>query len=77
MKVLAVADKGHRALYDFFDAERLKDVGLGISCGDLDGGYLSYLVTVLPVPLLYVPENHDGRFRGEPPEGCGSGWTNS
>jgi Icc-related predicted phosphoesterase len=72
MQIPAVADKRHRALYNCLDPERWRDVELVISSGDLDREYLSYLVTVLPVPLLYVPGNHDGRFQDEPPEGCDS-----
>jgi Icc-related predicted phosphoesterase len=72
MKILAVADKRHRALYDYFDRERWRDIDLVLSCGDLDAGYLSFLVTVLPVPLLFVPGNHDLTYEKKPPEGCDS-----
>lgn len=72
MKILALADKRHPALYDYFDPARWKDVGLVVSCGDLPRDYLSYMVTVLPVPLIYVPGNHDNRYRTKPPEGCDS-----
>lgn len=72
MKILAVADKRHRALYDYFDPERWRDIDLVLSCGDLDAGYLSFLVTVIPVPLLFVPGNHDLTYEKEPPEGCDS-----
>jgi hypothetical protein len=71
MKILVVSDHEEKLLYDYFDAERwVGTVDLAISCGDLRRDYLSYLVTVLRVPLLYVAGNHDYRFRTEPPEGC-------
>ena len=72
MKILAIADKKHPVLYDFFDPARFSDIDLVISCGDLPTDYLSFLVTVIPVPLLFVPGNHDGRFRENPPPGCDS-----
>lgn len=72
MKILAVSDRKHRTLYDFFDPERFSDIDLVISCGDLPADYLSFIVTMIPVPLLFVPGNHDGKFRKEPPSGCDS-----
>jgi len=72
MRILAVADRRHRALYDFFDPERWRDVDLVISCGDLDPAYLSFLVSVIHAPLLYVPGNHDQKYTKNPPEGCDS-----
>lgn len=71
MKILAVSDHEEKRLYEFFDPDRwVGKIDLAISCGDLRGEYLSYLVTVLRVPLLYVAGNHDGRYRTNPPDGC-------
>ena len=72
MKVLAVSDKPHRALYDYFDRERWRDIDLVLSCGDIDSEYLSFLVTMIPVPLLFVPGNHYQGYEKKPPEGCDS-----
>lgn len=36
---------------------------LVVSCGDLPFEYLEYMVTILSVPLLYVPGNHDPDLR--------------
>lgn len=72
MRILAVSDKRHRALYDYFDKNRWKDVDLVLSCGDLDAAYLSFLVTMINTPLLYVLGNHDESFEEHPPEGCDS-----
>lgn len=72
MHILAVADRRHRALYDYFDPDRWMDIDLVLSCGDLDASYLSFLVTVIHAPLLYVPGNHDERYLKNPPEGCDS-----
>jgi Icc-related predicted phosphoesterase len=72
MHILSVADRRHRALYDYFDPERWQNVDLIISCGDLDPQYLSFLVTMIPKPLVYVPGNHDTMYRLNPPLGCDS-----
>ncbi|MDB5056782.1 MAG: hypothetical protein JWO59_254 [Chloroflexi bacterium] len=71
MRILVVSDHEEKLLYEHFDASRwVGNVDLAISCGDLKREYLSYLVTVLRVPLLYVAGNHDARFREQPPDGC-------
>lgn len=72
MHILSIADRRHRALYDYFDPERWKNIDLIISCGDVDPQYLSFLVTMIPKPLLYVPGNHDTEYRSNPPIGCDS-----
>ena len=70
MKILVVADEESKALYDYFDPDRVKDVDLIISCGDLRASYLEFLVTMTSVPLLYVPGNHDTAYEKDPPQGC-------
>lgn len=71
MKILVVSDHEEKRLYESFDADRwVGKIDLAISCGDLRADYLSYLVTVLDVPLLYIAGNHDVRYRVNPPEGC-------
>ncbi|MCK4923453.1 MAG: metallophosphoesterase, partial [Spirochaetes bacterium] len=72
MHILAVSDRRHRALYDYFDRERWRDIDLVISCGDIDARYLSFLVTMIPKPLIFVPGNHDEAYIKNPPEGCDS-----
>ena len=70
MKILVVADQESTYIWDFFDKEKFKDIDLVISCGDLKASYLSFLVTMIPKPLLYVPGNHDVAYLKSPPEGC-------
>ena len=48
----------------------LRGVDVIVSCGDLKAKYLSFLVTMIPAPLLYVRGNHDERYQTDPPEGC-------
>ena len=70
MKILALADVESKALWDYYNPERLKDVDVIISCGDLDPRYLSFLATFFSGPILYVHGNHDGNYERIPPEGC-------
>ena len=70
LKILLLADHKSKLLYDYYDPERLKDIDLIISCGDLPQEYLSFFVTLCNVPLLYVEGNHDTRYAQKPPEGC-------
>lgn len=70
MKILTVADEENKWLWDHFDAERVKDIDLILSCGDLDPDYLQFLVTMVNCPLLYVRGNHDTKYDMNPPDGC-------
>lgn len=70
MKILAIADEESSYLWDHFDKSKVEGVDLIISCGDLDPRYLSFLVTLASVPVLYVHGNHDAKYERIPPEGC-------
>ena len=55
MKILLVADREERALWGAWSEDmrqRLSDVSLILSAGDLDPAYLEFLVTMLNVPLV-------------------------
>ncbi len=60
-RILAVADEVDESLGGEALAQLRPD--LVLSAGDLPFDYLEYLVTVLNVPLLYVPGNHDPALR--------------
>lgn len=62
MKILAVTDETVERLYPLASNGHFADVELVLSCGDLPYTYLEYLVTVLGVPLCYVPGNHDPEY---------------
>lgn len=70
MKILVVSDIESKFIWDYFDPERFRGVEMIISCGDLSAKYLSFLVTMIPAPLFYVPGNHDKGYVKNPPEGC-------
>lgn len=70
MRILAISDIESKFIHDFFDPECFKDISLVLAAGDMNAEYLSYVVTMLNVPLLYVYGNHDARLLNHPPEGC-------
>ena len=70
MNIMILADHESKLLYDYYDPERVKDIDLIISCGDLESGYLSFLATICHAPVLYVRGNHDKKYAYKPPEGC-------
>ena len=70
MKILVIADEESKSLWDFYTPDKLRDVDLIISCGDLNPDYLQFLVTFGNCPLLYVRGNHDTRYDTNPPDGC-------
>ncbi len=70
MKILFLADEEAKAYWDYFRKEDFEEVGLIISCGDLNASYLSFLATMTSVPVLYVMGNHDDKYDVKPPEGC-------
>jgi Icc-related predicted phosphoesterase len=59
MKILAISDEVVELIYSPRVKEQYADVDLVLGCGDLPFYYLEYIVTVLNVPLYYVPGNHD------------------
>jgi predicted phosphodiesterase len=72
MRILAVSDVESEYIWDHFDENAFKGVDLVISCGDLKSEYLSFLVTMINVPLYYVHGNHDTGYAQNPPDGCDS-----
>ncbi|MDE7251881.1 MAG: metallophosphoesterase family protein [Acetatifactor sp.] len=70
MRILAIADEESKFLWDFYEKGMLDGIDLIISCGDLDPNYLSFLVTMASVPVLYVHGNHDAKYEKVPPDGC-------
>ncbi len=70
MEILAVSDVAAQYYYDYYTPGRLDRFDLILACGDLDPGYLEFLVTMAHCPLVYVRGNHDDRLLEEPPEGC-------
>jgi uncharacterized protein len=62
LKILAVSDMVVDRLYSVKIAERFAGVEMILGCGDLPYEYLEFLVSVMNIPLLYVPGNHDPAY---------------
>jgi Icc-related predicted phosphoesterase len=59
IKVLAVSDQVVDRIYALAADGHFQDVDIILGCGDLPYTYLEYLLSILNVPLYYVPGNHD------------------
>jgi len=59
MKILALSDQVEERVYNLAGQGYFQEIGLILGCGDLPYSYLEYLVSVLNVPMFYVPGNHD------------------
>lgn len=70
MKILVLSDQESKFLYEYYTPEKLKDIDLIISCGDLKAGYLTFFATFCHAPVFYVRGNHDCQYEYSPPEGC-------
>lgn len=72
VRILAVSDTIDQRIYSSSLAERMPGVQLAVSCGDLPGRYLEFIVDSLNVPLYYVLGNHAEEIQRGPsghPEG--------
>ena len=65
-----LADEENKEYWDFFRKEAFDGIDVIVSCGDLKAEYLSYLVTMTSIPILYVRGNHDDKYKQMEPEGC-------
>lgn len=65
MKILVVSDEVVERLYNLCTGDHFKGVELMLGCGDLSYPYLENLVTLLNIPLFYVPGNHDPTYNPE------------
>jgi Icc-related predicted phosphoesterase len=62
VKVLVVSDEVVERLYTLCTSGYFNDIELILGCGDLSYPYLENLVTLLNIPLFYVPGNHDPNY---------------
>lgn len=76
MKILAVSDEVVERLYSLCNNDHFNDVELIIGCGDLPYPYLENILTLLNVPLLYVPGNHDPNYSLEDEKAHAEGGSN-
>ncbi len=69
VKILALSDQVVERVYTLASNGHFQDVELILGCGDMPYPYLEYLVTMLNVPMYYVPGNHDPRSTESHAEG--------
>jgi uncharacterized protein len=65
VKILAVSDEVVDRLYSLCTSGHFREIELILGCGDLPYPYLENLLTMLNVPLFYVPGNHDPTYNPE------------
>jgi Icc-related predicted phosphoesterase len=76
VKILAVSDEVVERLYSLCSNGHFNEIQLILGCGDLPYPYLENLLTILNVPLLYVPGNHDPNYDPDNPLARLDGGTN-
>ena len=76
IKLLAVSDQVVERIYPLAAQGHFKDVDLILGCGDLPYTYLEYLVSMLNVPLYYIPGNHDPAHNNLHPLSYAEGGSN-
>jgi Icc-related predicted phosphoesterase len=62
MKILAVSDQVVDRIYELIPQGHFNGTRIVLGCGDLPYEYLEYMVTLMNVPVFYVPGNHDPEF---------------
>jgi uncharacterized protein len=62
VKILAVSDEVVDRLYSLCATGHFREIDLILGCGDLPYPYLENLLTMLNIPLFYVPGNHDPNY---------------
>lgn len=70
MRILALSDIESPNFYERFDITPYRGVEGVVSCGDVIPELLTYIATMLNVPVFYVHGNHDEIYLKRPPEGC-------
>lgn len=75
-KILAVSDQIVERIYKLAVDGHFQGVDLILGCGDLPYTYLEYLLSILNVPLYYVPGNHDPVYEPGRPLSYAEGGSN-
>jgi Icc-related predicted phosphoesterase len=75
-KILTVSDQVVERIYTLAADGHFQDVDLILGCGDLPYTYLEYLLSILNVPLYYVPGNHDPAYNIHRPLSYAEGGSN-
>jgi Icc-related predicted phosphoesterase len=75
-KILAVSDQIVERIFSLAANGHFSDIDFVLGCGDLPYSYLEYLVSILNIPLLYVPGNHDPVYNPQNENSYAEGCSN-
>jgi Icc-related predicted phosphoesterase len=76
VKILALSDQVVDRIYPLISSGQFGEVSLLLGCGDLPYNYLENILSMLNVPLFYVPGNHDPVHSERWPQTRAEGGTN-
>lgn len=76
VKILVLSDEVVERLYSLCASGHFSEIELILGCGDLPYPYLENLLTLLNLPLFYVPGNHDPTYNTENPLAHAEGGSN-
>lgn len=65
LRVMVIADMVHPYVYRSGFPLGLPEIDLVLSAGDIPGYFLEFLASTLPVPVVYVPGNHNDEYINE------------
>lgn len=69
-KILVLSDEEDPGLWEYWSADKTRDIDLILSAGDLKAEYLEFIATMTGKPVLYVRGNHDTHYDIKEPLGC-------
>jgi Icc-related predicted phosphoesterase len=76
VNILALSDRVEERLYSLISAKHFENIDLILGCGDMPYDYLENVLTLLNVPLYYVPGNHDPEYNEQSPLSHAEGASN-
>jgi predicted phosphodiesterase len=76
VKILAMSDQVEERLYSLISAKHFENIDIILGCGDMPYDYLENILTLLNVPLYYVPGNHDPEYNEQVPFSRAEGASN-
>jgi Icc-related predicted phosphoesterase len=76
VKILALSDQVIARIYPLISSGQFGSVDLLLGCGDLPYSYLENILSLLNLPLYYVPGNHDPVYSERWPQTRAEGGTN-
>jgi len=76
VNILALSDQVEERLYSLISAKHFENIDLILGCGDMPYDYLENILTLLNVPLYYVPGNHDPEYNEQAPLSRAEGASN-